>query len=159
MRKGLWSAYDKLQIEVQYRIRLNTDSELPVTRLGEPWTHHFCIGITFLKIIREAALVGLRKIWLGLIQPTISLEMPVPSQGRCDFPSFPVVDWFCLFVDFCVLPFPLDDCSVFGNFVITLFLQGALLIYHNNIVRECLLLNMTGYNLNLEHNNKRIHLI
>jgi hypothetical protein len=28
----------------------------------------------------------------NLIQPTISLEMPVPSQGHCGFPSFPVVD-------------------------------------------------------------------
>jgi hypothetical protein len=29
--------------------------------------------------------------------------MPVPSQGHCGFPSFPVVDWFCLFVDLWVL--------------------------------------------------------
>ena len=34
--------------------------------------------------------------------------------------SFPVVDWFCLFIDLWVLNFPLEDCSVFGNFVITL---------------------------------------
>ena len=33
-----------------------------------------------------------------LIQPTISLEMPVPSQGHYGFHSFPVVDWFCLFI-------------------------------------------------------------
>ena len=33
----------------------------------------------------------------NLIQPTISLEMPVPSQGHYGFHSFPVVDWFCLF--------------------------------------------------------------
>ena len=45
---------------------------------------------------------------------------PVPSQGHCGFPTFPVVDWFCLFVDLWVLPFPLEDCSMFGNFVITL---------------------------------------
>ena len=36
------------------------------------------------------------------------------------FPSFPVVDWFCLFIDLLLLPFPLEDCSVFGNFVFTL---------------------------------------
>jgi hypothetical protein len=24
--------------------------------------------------------------------------MPVPSQGHCGFHSFPVVDWFCLFI-------------------------------------------------------------
>ena len=35
---------------------------------------------------------------LNLIQPTISLEMPVPSQGHYGFHSFPVVDWFCLFI-------------------------------------------------------------
>jgi hypothetical protein len=28
----------------------------------------------------------------NLIQPTISLETPVPSQGHDDFHSFPVVD-------------------------------------------------------------------
>ena len=33
-----------------------------------------------------------------LIQPTIALEMPVPSQGHYGFHSFPVVDWFCLFI-------------------------------------------------------------
>jgi hypothetical protein len=39
------------------------------------------------------------------------------------------VDWFCLFVDLWVLPFPLEDCSVFGNFGITrkLFLATAIL--------------------------------
>ena len=34
----------------------------------------------------------------NLIQPTISLEMPVPSQGHYGFHSFPVVDRFCLFI-------------------------------------------------------------
>ena len=29
---------------------------------------------------------------------------------------------FCLFVDLLVLPFPLEDCSVFDNFVITFIL-------------------------------------
>ena len=61
----------------------------------------------------------------NLIQPTISLEMPVPSQVHCSFPSFPVVDLFCLFIDLWVLPFPLEDCSVFGNFVITLDFYSA----------------------------------
>jgi hypothetical protein len=28
----------------------------------------------------------------NLIQPTISLEMPLPRQGHYDFHSFPVVD-------------------------------------------------------------------
>ena len=36
-------------------------------------------------------------LW-NLIQPTISLEMPVPSQGHYRFHNFPVVDWFCLFI-------------------------------------------------------------
>ena len=47
-----------------------------------------------------------------MIQPIISLEMTLPSQGHCGFPSFPVIDWFCLFVDLWVLPFPLEDCSI-----------------------------------------------
>ena len=33
-----------------------------------------------------------------VIQPTISLEMPVPSQGHYGFHSFPVVDWFCVYI-------------------------------------------------------------
>jgi hypothetical protein len=55
-----------------------------------------------------------------MIQPTISLEMPVPSQGYYGFHSFPVVDWFCLFIYLWVLTFPLLDCSEVSNFVITL---------------------------------------
>ena len=43
------------------------------------------------------------------------------SQVRViTFFSFPVVDWFCLFICLWVLTFPLLDCSEFGNFVITL---------------------------------------
>ena len=60
-----------------------------------------------------------------LIQPINSLEMPVPSQSHCDFPSFSVVNWLCLFVDIWVLPFPLEDCLVYGNFVITLICDGS----------------------------------
>ena len=65
--------------------------------------------------------------------------MPIPSQGNCGFPSFPVVDWFCPFVDLWVLPFPLEDCSVFGNFVITL-------IYISN---DGIMVTHTGMHLNL----------
>ena len=36
-----------------------------------------------------------------------NLEMPVPSQGHYGFHSFPVVDWFCLFIYLWVLTFPL----------------------------------------------------
>jgi hypothetical protein len=43
----------------------------------------------------------------SLIQPTISLEISVPSQGHYGFHSFPVVDWFFLFIYLCVLTFPL----------------------------------------------------
>ena len=59
-----------------------------------------------------------RNLWAVMIQPTISLEMPVPSQGHYGFHSFPVVDWFCLFIFLWVLTFPLEDRSEFGNFVI-----------------------------------------
>jgi hypothetical protein len=41
------------------------------------------------------------------------LSMPVPSQGHYGFHSFPIVDWFCLFIYLWVLPFPLLDCSEF----------------------------------------------
>ena len=36
-----------------------------------------------------------------------------------------VVDWFCLFIYLWVLTFPLQDCSEFGNFVITLIRQAS----------------------------------
>ena len=42
------------------------------------------------------------------------------KSGSLRFPSFPVVDWFCLFIYLWVLTFPLENCSEFGNFVITL---------------------------------------
>jgi hypothetical protein len=47
--------------------------------------------------------------------------MPVPSQGYYGFHSFPVLDWFCLFIYLWVLTFPLEDCSEFGNVVIILW--------------------------------------
>ena len=53
--------------------------------------------------------------------------MPVPSQGHYGFQSFPVVDWFCLFIYLWVLTFPLQDCSEFGNFVITLIMHTVIL--------------------------------
>jgi hypothetical protein len=34
-----------------------------------------------------------------LIQSTISLEMHLTSQVYCIFPSFPIFEGFCLFVD------------------------------------------------------------
>ena len=46
------------------------------------------------------------------------------------FPSFPVVDWFCLFIDSWVFTFSLEDCSVFGNFVITLITQHTQRVQH-----------------------------
>ena len=51
--------------------------------------------------------------------------MPVPSQGHYGFHSFPVVDWFCLFIYLWVLTFTLQDCLEFGNFVITLIKCSA----------------------------------
>jgi hypothetical protein len=47
------------------------------------------------KTVNPTLIWILRLVW---IQPTISLEMPVPSQGHYGFHSFPVVDWFCLFI-------------------------------------------------------------
>ena len=54
----------------------------------------------------------------------VSFEMPIPSQGHYGFHSFPVVDWFCLFIYLWVFIFPLLDCSEFGDFVITLIDQA-----------------------------------
>ena len=68
-----------------------------------------------------------RKLWavmkggglalLNLIKPTISLEMPVPSQGHSGFYSFPVVDWFvCLYT----YEFWLSLCTIDRSSVIVL---------------------------------------
>jgi hypothetical protein len=43
------------------------------------------------EIIKKTYLQNLL-LDVTLIQPTISLEMPVPSQGHYCFHSFPVVD-------------------------------------------------------------------
>ena len=45
------------------------------------------------------------------------------------FHSFSVVDWFCLFIYLWVLTFPLEDCSEFGNFVITLIALFVCLLF------------------------------
>ena len=57
--------------------------------------------------------------------------MPVPSQGHYGCQSFPVVDWFCLFIYLWVLTFPLEDCSEFGNFVITLIVRKMVNVREN----------------------------
>jgi hypothetical protein len=43
--------------------------------------------------------------------------------GHYGFPSFPIVDWFCLFIYLWVLTFPLEDYLEFSNFVITLIIK------------------------------------
>jgi hypothetical protein len=94
----------------------------------------------------------LKTVSLGLLSRTLTTKyvfwtwnvtiMVWPSQGHCDFPSFPVVDWFCLFVDLCVLPFPFENCSVFGNFVITLIRHGQSLSVRRRLCHstQCLIL-------------------
>ena len=49
-----------------------------------------------------------------------SLCMPRSLHLTDNLQHLMMSNWFCLFVDLWVLPFPLEDCSVFGNFVITL---------------------------------------
>ena len=64
------------------------------------------------------------------IQPTISLEMPVPSQGHYGFHSFPVVfsptDFVCIYT----YEFLLSLCKIVRSSVILLlplFTREALL--------------------------------
>jgi len=49
----------------------------------------FCFLVSIMSTI--VCLYYVFFIWL-CYQPTISLEMPMPSQGHYDFHSFPVVD-------------------------------------------------------------------
>ena len=47
-------------------------------------------------------------------------DVAVTYTHHYGFHSFPVVDWFCQFMYLWVLTFPLEDCSEFGNCVISL---------------------------------------
>ena len=58
----------------------------------------------------------------NMIQSTISLEMPVPSQGHYCIHSFPVVDWICMLIYLWVLTLPLDDCSSSVMLLLPLFI-------------------------------------
>lgn len=50
------------------------------------------------------------------------VTLRISNKGHYGFrPSFPIVYWFYLFADSWVSPFLLEDCTVFGTFVITLF--------------------------------------
>jgi hypothetical protein len=40
-----------------------------------------------------------------------TLEMPVPSQGHYGFHSFPVVDWFCVYI---LMSFDFPFVRLFG---------------------------------------------
>jgi hypothetical protein len=57
---------------------------------------HFCTDKNSKKLekVQERALRFVYDDYTSsyMIQPTISLEMPVPSQGHYGFHSFPVVD-------------------------------------------------------------------
>jgi hypothetical protein len=55
------------------------------------------------------------------------------KSGSLRFPSFPVVNWFCLFMYVWVLTFPLEDCTEFGNFVITLIYWNEHIVTVMNI--------------------------
>ena len=68
-------------------------------------------------------------IWLKPISITEqNMKTVITFSQFSRFHSFPVVDWFCLFIYLWVLTFPLEDCSEFGSFVITL-IYFALLGY------------------------------
>ena len=74
-----------------------------------------------------------------LIQPTISLEMPVPSQVHYGFHSFPVVGWFvCLYT----YEFWLSLCKIVRSLVIVLLslFVSMDLIYENLTFRGILFL-------------------
>ena len=65
-----------------------------------PW--HCRVAIQFKYCF---PIIGLHCILISMSM-VCSLEMPVPSQGHYGFHSFPVVDWFCLFIYLSVLTFP-----------------------------------------------------
>ena len=84
--------------------------------------NHRSVLCSFWISIKDEELDLLSFYWI----PKFLWKCLYQVKAHCDFLSFPVVDWFCLFVDLWVLPFPLEDCSVFGNFVITLIYTSVL---------------------------------
>ena len=60
----------------------------------------------------------LKHLWITKLRTTYRLGRHPGYQG----PHLLLHGTGCLFIDLWVLPFPLEDCSVFGNFVITLTL-------------------------------------
>ena len=65
------------------------------------WAQFICkydIISMLIHVHGDIHLRALKQVVITLIQPTISLEMPVASQGHYGSHSFPVVDIFCLFI-------------------------------------------------------------
>ena len=75
----------------------------------------------------------------------LSFRNACTKSGPLRFPSFPVVDWFCLFIDLWVLTFPLEDCSVFGNFVITLIQRITAFVYPFGMSKLTLILLISTF--------------
>jgi hypothetical protein len=72
----------------------------------------WCLALMFIPF----GFLELNMKW-SISEYNLSFKHNWRYRTKCGFPSFPVVDWFCLFVDVWILSFPLEDCSVFGNFV------------------------------------------
>ena len=63
-----------LTTSCKYRYKYNNmsiDPEIPVTRLGEPCTHHFCIGITFCANNKRGCTSGTHDVLVGTHQNVI----------------------------------------------------------------------------------------
>jgi hypothetical protein len=81
---------------MKYTNNKNNISEILKVYIINSITKSYILNIKIRTLVTEYALtiklVGVPPTRLTLIQPTISLEMPVPSRGHYGFHSFPVVD-------------------------------------------------------------------
>ena len=99
----------------------------PVVLCGLRWHRSFCTPSRVI-VISEKAGCGLGTKSGKGCKGSSSVNTKVNWLFGM-FPSFPVVDWLCLFIDLWALTFPLEDYSVFSNFVITLIHSGITIGY------------------------------
>jgi hypothetical protein len=80
--------------------------------------HRLLSSLQRQNIFRQDLGIGCRKIWFN---PPFLWKCLYQVRAIAVFTVFRLLtDFVCLLTDLWVLPFPLEDCSVFGNFVITL---------------------------------------
>jgi hypothetical protein len=100
----VWTLYLRLLITplVQLTVRVGYERNFTTKEMSFPlWTFHLYVE-TFQQHLH---IEYISLSWSDI--PELVVPICIPSQGHYGFHSFPVVDWFCLFIYLWVLTFPL----------------------------------------------------